>query len=130
MNIKQYEKKVNSNKNRNTRFVNIRSQHCCKSCGIILNIGTKCLTTNKQGVGRHWYCMNCVKQMIQYKNSNDNVNRNCSTYRCIVSTISDLNNLAFGDEGGALANMEALSEYEEKCLDCGKCAFAEMLCNN
>ena len=74
MSIRQYEKKVNSNKNRNTRFVKIRAQH-----------------------------------------------------NCIMSTIYDLERIPFDDEGGALANIEALSEYEEKWLDCGKCNFAEIL---
>lgn len=129
MNTRQYEKKVNSNKNRNTRFVKVRAQHNCASCKRILSAETKCLTTNKKGAGRHWYCMSCVKKMIQYKDNNDCVNRNCHMYKCIMSTINELNNLPFDDDGGALANMEALSEYEEKCLDCGKCSFSEILYN-
>ena len=44
-----------------------------------------------------------------------------------MSTIYDLEKLPFDDEGGALADIEALSEYEERCLDCGKCNFAEIL---
>ena len=52
MNMKQFKNKVNSNKNRNTRFVKIRTDHICKACGKVLRTGTNCLTTNKQGEGR------------------------------------------------------------------------------
>ena len=58
---------------------------------------------------------------------NDEINRQCNLYRCIISTKVDLDNVAFGDDGASLAYMETLSEYEEKCLDCGKCEFAELL---
>lgn len=44
-----------------------------------------------------------------------------------MSTIYDLERIPFDDEGGALANIEALSKYEERWLDCGKCNFAEIL---
>lgn len=130
MNIKQYEKKVNSNKNRNTRFVKIRTAHQCNNCKKVINSGTKCLTTNRKNNGRHWYCMSCVKLMLQYKaQQSDGINRNCHWYKCIISTLQDYNNLPYDDEGGAMADLEALSEYEGHCLDCGKCNFAEMLYN-
>lgn len=128
MNIKQYEKKVNSNKNRNTRFVNIRSAHQCNNCKNIIYKGTKCLTTNKKGAGRRWYCISCVKTMLQYRvETSDDINRNCHWYKCIIGTLQDYNNLSYGDEGGAMATLEALSEYEEKCLDCGKCSFSNIV---
>ena len=126
MNMKQFKEKVNSNKNRNTRFVKIKSNHICKACGRTLKTGTNCLTTNKQGKGRSWYCNKCVATMLS-NNHNDGINRQCNLYRCIMSTKVDLANVAFGDDRASLAYMDALSEYEEKCLDCGKCAFAEML---
>lgn len=129
MNMKQFKNKVNSNKNRNTRFVKIRTDHICKACGKVLRTGTNCLTTNKQGEGRQWYCNKCVATMLS-NNHNDGINRQCNLYRCIMSTKVDLDNVAFGDEGASLAYMDALSEYEDKCLDCGKCTFAEMIYNN
>lgn len=126
MNMKQFKEKVNSNKNRNTRFVKIKANHNCKACGKLLKTGTNCLTTNKQGDGRRWYCNKCVANILS-NNHNDGINRQCNLYKCIIYTKVDLDNIAFGDEGAALAYMEALSEYETECLDCGKCAFAEML---
>ena len=43
-----------------------------------------------------------------------------------MSTIYDLERIPFDDEGGASANIEALSEYEERWLDCGKCTFSDI----
>ena len=54
--VKELENKINSNKNRNTRFVNVKATRVCKSCGQSILKGSKCLTTNKQGVGRQWQC--------------------------------------------------------------------------
>lgn len=126
MKIEELKEKVNKNKNKNTRFVKIKEDRKCKICGKILRKGTICLTTNKKGKGRSWYCNKCVATMLSNKH-NDGINRQCNLYRCIMSTKVDLDNVAFGDDGASLAYMEALSEYEEKCLDCGKCEFAELL---
>lgn len=128
MNIRAYEKKVNSNKNRNTRFVKIRQDRQCYCCKKVLKSNTKCLTTNTKGKGRHWYCMRCVKGILEYKARNqDGINRNCQWLRAIMNVLIDLDNLPYYDEGGAEADYDALAEYEEKCLDCGRCNFSEML---
>ena len=131
MELSKYENKVNSNKNRNTRFVKIRLSRICNSCGKVQNVGTKCLTTNKKGAGRQWYCMKCVNKILIHKSKNStNINRNCHLYKCILSTLQDYNNLTYDDEGGAMATLDALSELEDKCLDCGNCDFADMIYNN
>ena len=51
MTIAEYEKKINANKNRNTRFVVIRTERHCNKCEVTLPTGTKCLTTNKKDIG-------------------------------------------------------------------------------
>lgn len=128
MDIRQLERKVNKNKNRNTRVVVIRSQHLCSMCNTLLRVGTKCLTTNNRKEGRRWTCSNCVKQRLNNKvQCLSDCNRKCNIYRSIVETIMELKSAPFGDEGGAMALMETLSEYEEQCLDCGKCSFSDYI---
>ena len=122
----QFKTTVNSNNNKNTRFVKIRKDRICKSCGKLLKCGTNCLTTNKKNEGRQWYCNSCVKNILS-RTQNDGINKGCQIYRNILSTKIELDNVAFDDEGAALAYMEALDECETECLDCCKCAFADML---
>ena len=58
------EKKVNSNKNRNTRFVKVNETRVCKCCGKPILKGVECLTLNKKGIGRQWQCMECTKNEL------------------------------------------------------------------
>lgn len=128
MTITEYEKKINANKNRNTRFVVIRTERHCNKCEVTLPTGTKCLTTNKKDTGRHWYCMKCVQGYLDYKElTEDGIDRTCHIYQCIVNTYQDYNNLPYDDEGGAMADLDALAEYESDCFHCGKCNFPELL---
>lgn len=87
------KKQINNSKNRNTRFVKVRQARNCKYCGSIIKSGTECVTTNKKSNGRQWICLDCITAMIKYK-----------------QTKAELNNVAFGDEGGYMALSEALDE--------------------
>ena len=80
--VKELENKINSNKNRNTRFVNVKATRLCKSCGQPILKGSKCLTTNKQGVGRQWQCMKCTMQQLDKLNNK----MQCETLRQIHQT--------------------------------------------
>ena len=43
---------MNKSKNRNTRFVNVRSVRNCRYCGKQIGVGDECLITNKKLEGR------------------------------------------------------------------------------
>ena len=94
--IKRFENKVNSNKNRNIRFVNVKDIRVCKSCGQSILKGSKCLTINKHGVGRQWQCMKCT--MLQLNKTNNRVT--CETLRQIRQIQFEMQTLPFGDDGG------------------------------
>ena len=118
--VKELENKINSNKNRNTRFVNVKATRVCKSCGQPILKGSKCLTTNKQGVGRQWQCMKCTMQQLDKLNNK----MQCETLRQIHQTQFEMQSLPFGDEGGYMALQDWLNEKIATCIDCGKCCEA------
>lgn len=121
--MEQFKNKVNSNENKNTRFVIIKEDRKCATCGEVLEAGNVYITTNNRGEGRRWYCNVCLSNMI----AENYTNRQCDLYKSIIATRANLNNVAFGDEGASIAYMDALSEYESKCLDCNNCAFAKTI---
>lgn len=114
--VKTLENKVNSNKNRNTRFVKVKDTRICKSCGQLIPKGSKCLTTNKQGVGRQWQCMKCTMQQLNKVS--------CETLRKIHQIQFEMQTLPFGDEGGYMALQDCLDEQIATCIDCGECDFS------
>lgn len=122
--VKRLENKINSNKNRNTRFVTVRDTRICRSCGQPILKGNKCLTTNKQGVGRQWQCMKCTQLQLNKANGN---NVKCETLRQIYQTQSEMQTLPFGDEGGYKALQDYLDKQIAMCIDCGKCRFSELV---
>lgn len=119
------EKKVNSNKNRNTRFVSVNETRVCKCCGKIIQKGVECLTINKKGIGRQWQCMKCTKDELS--SSKIGINYTCEVYRSIIETKIELGNVSFGDEGGYMALSDCLDENISRCVDCGKCIFANIV---
>ena len=121
--VKELENKINSNKNRNTRFVNVKATRVCKSCGQTIIKGSKCLTTNKQGVGRQWQCMKCTKLQLN-KMSNS---MTCETLRKIHQIQCEIQTLPFDDEGGYMALQDCLDEQIATCIDCGKCEFSKLV---
>lgn len=118
--VKELENKINSNKNRNTRFVNVKATRVCKSCGQSILKGNKCLTTNKQGVGRQWQCMRCTMQQL----NKISTRTTCATLRQIHQIQFEMQSLPFGDEGGYMALQDCLGEKIATCMDCGKCCEA------
>ena len=123
MKVEELKEKVNKNKNKNTRFVKIKEDRNCKMCGKSLKKGTICLTTNKKGKGRSWYCDNCVMQLLSEKD----LPNACCIYHKIMSVKAEMNNVAFGDECAVYAYMDILDKYEAECFNCSKCEFAELL---
>lgn len=118
------EQRVNSNKNRNTRFVKVKETRICKACGQPILKGNKCLTTNRHGVGRQWLCMNCARNLI---NNKVNIDYNCENYRNIKQTKAKLNYIAFGDDGAYLALQDCLEEQVARCFECGKCNLSKIV---
>ena len=123
--MKAFEQRVNSNKNRNTRFVKVKETRICRCCGQPILKSNKCLTTNIQGIGRQWQCMKCTRNLLNLDKTG--VNYTCETYRNIRRTEAELNNVAFGDEGAYMALTDYLDEQIARCLDCGRCSFSEMI---
>lgn len=103
------EQRVNSNKNRNTRFVKVKETRIYKACGQPILKGSKYLTTNRHGVGRQWLCMNC------------------ENYRNIKQTKAKLNCIAFGDDEVYLALQDCLEEQVARCFECGKCNLSKIV---
>lgn len=118
------EQGVNSNKNRNTRFVKVKETRVCKSCGQPILKGSKCLTTNKHRVGRQWQCMNCTRNLM---NSKADINYNCDNYKNIKQTEAKLKCVAFGDDGAYLALQDCLEEQVARCFECGRCSLLKMI---
>ena len=125
MNIKQLEKNLNANVNRNNRFVKVRAPRKCAKCGSIINKSNKCLTINRQYQGRSWLCMNCVR--AKYSTHYNITPNSCQTLSKIRQSIILLNETAFDDEGAYMAYSEALDEEISQCLDCGRCDIAQQL---
>lgn len=121
--LKRLENKINSNKNRNIRFVNVKATRVCKSCGQPILKGSKCLTINKHGVGRQWQCMKCT--MLQLNKTNNRVT--CETLRQIRQIQFEMQTLPFGDDGGYMALYDCLDEKIARCIDCGKCEYLNLI---
>lgn len=121
--VKRFESKVNSNKNRNTRFVYVKATRVCKSCGQSILKGNKCLTTNKQGVGRQWQCMKCTRSQLNTFNNSVT----CEILRQIRQIQFEMQTLSFGDEGGYLALQDCFDEKIAMCIECGKCEFVNLI---
>ena len=60
-----FKNAINSNKNRNIKFVKIRADRVCNNCRSKIKSGTECLTVNNKKAGRVWYCMSCVDLLYQ-----------------------------------------------------------------
>lgn len=121
--VKRIENNVNSNKNRNIRFVKVKDTRVCKSCGQPILKGSKCLTINKQGVGRKWQCMKCT--MLKLNKLNNMME--CETFRKIRQIQFEIKALPFDDEGGYMALQDCLDEQIATCIDCGKCTASELV---
>ena len=121
--VERLENKINSNKNRNTRFVKVKDTRICRSCGQIIPKGSKCLTTNKQGVGRQWQCMKCT--MLQLNKINNSMT--CETLRQIRQIQCEIQTLPFDDEGGYMALQDCLEGQIATCIDCGECEFSKLV---
>lgn len=65
--LEQLKNSVNSSKNRNIRFVNVKDVRRCKCCGSIIGVGDTCLTVNKKKEGRRWICLSCMDTILEYK---------------------------------------------------------------
>lgn len=105
--------------------VQIKADRHCAGCNKFLPKGSKAWTVSTYGQGRRWFCTNCVANLSP-KSAKQNINRHCSTYRDIFRTKYRLNSPSFGDEGGVLADQDALSESISDCMECGKCDFAKI----
>ena len=60
-NMLRLKRVMNKFKNRNTRFVNVRSVRNCRYCGKQIGVGDECLTTNKKLEGRRWACLDSTE---------------------------------------------------------------------
>lgn len=116
--MKTSENKVHSNKNRNTRFVNVKQNRMCNYCGQMIPKNTKCLSTNKQGIGRRWYCMSCVRHIEQESILPSKFD--CKTYQIIEVTKAQILSAPFGDDGYVLALQECLDEKIAECMECNR----------
>lgn len=78
---------------RNTKMVTVRQDRTCCHCKSVIPKGTRCLTLNPKGQGRHWLCNGCV-----------------SLYNDVMEARAILDATPFDDEGGAYANADFLNE--------------------
>lgn len=93
--MKDFKEKCKKANNKNFTFVKIRTIRHCSHCLKTMVPGTECLTVNPRRGNRRWYCEDCVQAVL-------NVEKAKSFY----------DNIAFGDEGGAQAALEWISEAE------------------
>lgn len=77
----------------NIKVVTVRQHRECCHCKTAIPKGTKCLTLNPKGHGRHCLCKECV-----------------SLYNNVIEARAILDSTPFDDEGGAYANADFLSE--------------------
>lgn len=118
--MKNFKEKLNSNINRNHRFVNVKECRTCANCGAKIMKTNLCLTTNNRNQGRKWYCIKCVESKLKSKDTK-NV---CEVYKDIVRTEIELNALSFDDEGAYMAYQESIAELQLQCEGCTKkCRF-------
>ncbi len=101
-NLERLKNSVNSSKNRNIRFVNVKAVRQCKYCGSIIEVGDTCLTVNKKKEGRRWICLSCMDATLGYK-----------------ETIAQMNCVSFGDEGAYMALHDFAAEQEAELYDRG-----------
>lgn len=101
-NLEQLKNSVNSSKNRNIRFVNVKDVRQCKCCGSIIGIGDTCLTVNKKKEGRRWICLSCIDAVLEYK-----------------QTKAQMSCVPFGDEGAYMALHDFAAEQEAELYDRG-----------
>lgn len=101
-NLERLKNSVNSSKNRNIRFVNVKAVRQCKYCGSIIEVGDTCLTVNKKKEGRRWICLSCMDTTLGYK-----------------ETIAQMNCVPFGDEGAYMALHDFAAEQEAELYDRG-----------
>lgn len=78
---------------RNTKMVTVRQDRTCCYCKSVISKGTRCLTLNPKGQGRHWLCNGCV-----------------SLYNGVMEARALLDATPFDDEGGSYANADFLNE--------------------
>ncbi len=94
-NLERLKNSVNSSKNRNIRFVNVKDVRQCKCCGSIIGVGDTCLTVNKKKEGRRWICLSCMNAILGYK-----------------ETKAQMDCVPFGDEGAYMALSDFAAEQE------------------
>lgn len=93
----------------------MKKERVCSDCGKKILKSEICLTTNKQGEGRKWHCMNCASFM---SHSKERIVK-CSTLQTVMSLLSGRGTVAFGDEGAFLAYDDAIAEeISQNCEDC------------
>lgn len=97
---------------RNTNIshvVSTRKVHKCYRCGKLIAAGEKVTTNNTRKTGRIYICGTCKNEKEQGSYEN------CITY----NELSSSPNIAFGDEGAYMAEMDYKSELQaEYCCDC------------
>ena len=101
-NLERLKNSVNSSKNRNIRFVNVKDVRQCKCCGNIIGVEDTCLTVNKKKEGRRWICLSCIDAVLEYK-----------------QTKAQMNCVSFGDEGAYMALCDFAAEQEAELYDRG-----------
>lgn len=110
----EYKKHVNNKNTKNFKFVTVKSSHNCKSCGSIISKNTECLTVNKKLNGREWICEDCVENHLKYKA--EQVKRKeeqDEAYANYLQAVAHQKNVAFGDEGAAMA----MAEWVDECAE-------------
>ena len=100
--LEQLKNSVNSSKNRNIRFVNVKDVRQCKCCGSIIGVGDTCLTVNKKKEGRRWICLSCMDTILEYK-----------------ETKAQMGCVPFGDEGVYMTLCDFAAEQEAELYDRG-----------
>lgn len=88
---------INKSKNRNTRFVRVKSDRSCQYCRNKIRVGDESLTTNKKSEGRRWICLDCLNVVL----------------RC-ARTKAKLDSVVFGDDGYYMALSEVFDKDKAK----------------
>lgn len=93
--LKEFKKYLKDNSDKNFNFVKARKLHTCSHCLRAIGLGCEYLTVNPKRGARRSYCEKCVRLMLD-----------------VSKAKSFYNNISFGDEGGAQAALEWISEAE------------------
>lgn len=101
--FEKFKNEVKKNKSKNFGFVKIREKRYCYHCSNELAAGIECLTVNPRLGNRRWYCDKCVTLMLNVELAKEMYSR-----------------VAFGDEGAAMACLEAIAEAEEELESAGE----------